>query len=294
MGAEALHAHLADGIGTVARAWAVTRRDGTVYGFTDHDLDLQFDGIVFKAETGLAAKALSQSTGLSIDNTEAMGALSDAAIREEDIAAGRFDGAEVVAWLVNWADVTARRVMFRGHIGEIRRGGGAFHAELRGLTEALNRPVGRVYQKPCSAVLGDAACGFDLSTNGFVFEGALTSVLENRSFGIGAASGFEPDWFTRGRIEILDGAAQGLTAMVKRDRFDETGLRHVDIWEPLRATPVIGDTIRITAGCDKRFESCRLKFNNVLNFQGFPDIPEEDWMTIHPTQAKRSGGGSRR
>ena len=42
--------------------------------------------------------------------------------------AGRFDGAKVVAYLVNWADVAARKVIFRGHIGEVRRGDGAFHA----------------------------------------------------------------------------------------------------------------------------------------------------------------------
>ena len=75
---------------------------------------------------------MQQSTGLSVDNTEALGALSDAAIREADIEAGRYDGAEVRAWLVNWADVSARQLQFRGSIGELRRAGGAFEAELRG------------------------------------------------------------------------------------------------------------------------------------------------------------------
>lgn len=292
--AAALHTHLQGGVSTVARVWAVTRKDGEVFGFTDHDRDLSFDGIIFKAETGLAAKALSQATGLSVDNTEAMGALSDAAIREEDIAAGRFDGAEVVAYLVNWADVSARRVMFRGHIGEIRRGSGAFHAELRGLTEALNMPVGRVYQKPCSAVLGDRTCRFDVSGNGYMHEGPLASVSDNRSFVLGALTEFEPGWFARGRIEILAGAAAGLSAAVKRDIVDADGLRVIEVWEPLRASPQPGDTVRVFAGCDKTFATCRLKFGNGLNFQGFPDIPEEDWMTVHPSQAKRLGGGSRR
>lgn len=293
MGQDALHAHLATGQGKVARAWAVTRRDGVAYGFTDHDCDLSFDGMTFKAATGLTAKALSQATGLSVDNTEAMGALSDAAIREEDIAAGRFDEAEVVAWLVNWADVSARRVMFRGTIGEVRRGSGAFHAELRGLTEALNRPVGRVYQRPCAAVLGDATCGFDLSTPGYAHEGALVGVEENRVFRFGPLTGFEPGWFQRGRLDVLTGEAHGLFAAIKRDRMLD-GERVIEIWEPLRATPAAGDQLRITAGCDKRFETCRLKFDNLLNFQGFPDVPEEDWVTVHPTLSRSLNGGSRR
>lgn len=291
---EALHAHLQNGVTTVARAWSVTRKDGVQFGFTDHDADLSFDGLIFKAGSGLSAKALQQATGLSVDNTEAMGALSDAAIRDEDIAAGRFDGAEVTAWMVNWADVTARRVMFRGSIGELRRGGGAFHAELRGLTEALGRPIGRGYQKPCSAIVGDRFCGFDLETPGFFYEGAVVATGENRWFDFEGLAGFDPDWFQRGRLEIVTGDAAGLTGAIKRDRWKSGSLRRIEIWEPLRAAVAAGNLIRLVAGCDKRLDTCRIKFNNILNYQGFPDIPEDDWVTVHPTQAKKHNGGSRR
>lgn len=294
MGADALHAHLGNGPTTVARCWLVTRTDGTRLGFTDHDRDLEFDGFTFRADTGLSARALSQATGLSVDNSEAMGALSDAAISETDIAAGRYDGAEVVSWLVNWTDVSARRVMFRGHIGEVRRGAGAFHAELRGLTEALNRPVGRVYQKPCSAVLGDASCGFDLATPGYVHEGPVHRVEEGRAFLLGALSAFEPGWFQRGRLEVLGGRAAGLSGPIKRDGFRADGQRAIELWEPMRVAPYEGDPVRLVAGCDKRLDTCRFKFGNLLNFQGFPDIPEEDWVFVHASQAKRKGGGSRR
>ncbi|SMX36705.1 DUF2163 domain-containing protein [Maliponia aquimaris] len=294
MGAAELHAHLAGGLTTVARAWAVTRRDGTRLGFTDHDGDLVFDTLTFKADSGLTARALSQATGLSVDNSEAMGALSAAAISETDIAAGRYDGAEVVCWLVNWADVEARKILFRGTIGEIRRGDGAFHAELRGLTETLNRPVGRVYQKPCTAVLGDKDCGFDLTSGGYVFEGGLVGVEDDRVLLAGALPGFSAGWFQRGRVEVLSGAAQGLSAAIKRDQLRADGTRVIEVWEKLRVAPVAGDQVRFTAGCDKRFETCRLKFGNHLNFRGFPDLPEEDWITVHPSQAKRLDGGSRR
>lgn len=292
--AQALYDHLQDGVGSVCRAWAITRSDGMQFGFTDHDRDLSFDGFLFKADTGLSAKALQQATGLSVDNTEAMGALSDAAIREEDIAAGRFDGAEVVAWLVNWNTPEARRLMFRGSIGELRRSSGAFHAELRGLTEALGQPVGRVYQKPCTAVLGDADCGFDPSAAGYHAEGAVVEVAENRVFSLSGLRSFAPKWFQRGKLDILTGAAAGLSGAIKRDHYASETLRSFEIWEPLRAMPQVGDVIRITAGCDKRMKTCQLKFDNLLNFRGFPDVPEDDWVTVHPTQAKRSGGGSRR
>ena len=47
MSADALQAHLATCATTVCRAWAVTRNDGVVLGFTDHDAPLAFEGIGF-------------------------------------------------------------------------------------------------------------------------------------------------------------------------------------------------------------------------------------------------------
>lgn len=285
--------HTATGLTTLCRAWAITRKDGVSFGFTDHDRALCFDGITFRAESGLTASALAQSTGLSVDNSEALGALSDAAVREDDIEAGRFDGAQVRAWHVNWARPDTRWLQFRGTIGEIRRAGGAFHAELRGLTEALNRPLGRIYQKPCTAVLGDGACRFDVAQPGYRFEGAFQRGVEGRVFEWDALAGFEPGWFQRGRLDVVDGPSAGLWGMIKGDVF-EAGVRRLELWEPIRGALEPGDGLRLTAGCDKRFDTCRFKFNNLLNFQGFPDLPGDDWVMAYPGNGRTNAGGSLR
>ncbi len=289
---SALLEHLGTGTTTVCRCWAVTRADGTVLGFTDHDVELSFEDISFRADSGLTAKALSQTTGLSVDNTEAMGALSDASIREADIEAGRFDGAEVRAWLVNWSDVSERMLQFKGSIGEIRRQGGAFHAELRGLAEKLNEPMGRVFQRGCGAVLGDEDCRFDLSADGYVTTQIASAETEGQVFRFPGLLDFEDRWFERGTLTLTNGAAVGLSGVIKHDRVID-GVRVVELWAPIRADVAEGDTLRMTAGCDKRAETCRLKFNNYLNFQGFPDIPGEDWLISVPTRSGDNSGGSR-
>ena len=288
-----LLAHLQTGITTVCRCWALTRRDGVVMGFTDHDGPLAFEGIRFRADTGMSTTTLQQATGLSVDNTETMGALSDAAICEADIEAGRYDGAEVQSWLVNWADVSVRHLIFAGSIGELRRGNGAFHAELRGLSEALGRPVGRVYQKPCTAVLGDRSCGFDTGREGYFVERAVEAVEEGRVFRFEAMTGFDAAWFAFGTFEGLSGASAGLKGVVKRDYF-EGATRVIELWHPMRAPIVAGDQVRLVAGCDKRMGSCRAKFGNLLNFQGFPDVPGDSWLAVQPHSAGQTGGGSRR
>jgi len=292
-GAAGLDAHLAGGTTGVCRCWKLVRGDGVAFGFTDHDRPLSFEGVEFRPESGLSAAALMQTTGLSVDNTEAVGALSDAAITEADIAAGRYDGAAVEAWLVQWAAPENRVLQFRGSLGELERSGGAFTAELRGLAERMNVPTGRVYQRSCAAVLGDADCGVDLSAPGYSAEVSIAALEGARVLWLEGLEGFEPRWFERGRCVVLDGAAAGLEGAIKIDR-PEGGLRRVELWDRLRAELAVGDRVRITAGCDKRMETCRLKFVNLLNFRGFPDLPGEDWMVAHPARVSARDGGSRR
>ena len=287
-----LQAHLDGGTTTTCRAWTVRRRDGTVLGFTDHDCDLMIEGVVHRAGSGLTARALQQGTGLAVDNTEAAGALSDAAISEADLAAGRYDAAEVRIWLVNWADGTQRAELFRGSLGEVTRLGAEFRAELRGLSEALNQPVGQAYTRDCSAVLGDGRCRFDTVQAGYSAERAVEAVDgARRMFRFADFAGFADRWFEFGRVEVLDGAARGLVGLVKSDRVVGAG-RVMELWHGIRADLRPGDMLRFTAGCDKRAETCRMKFANMPNFRGFPHIPGEDWLTAYPRAGRNTGGGS--
>lgn len=286
-----LLAHLQTGCTTVCRAWAVLRRDGVSYGFTDHDAGFAFDGIAFKASSGMSAKALQQSTGLSVDNTETIGALSDAAVDEADILAGRFDAAEVRVWLVNWNDPTQRIEQFRGNFGEITRAGGAFKAELRGLTDRLNQPQGQVFQRACSAVLGDAACGVDLTLPAYSATGTVSGFDTDRRIFVTGLAGFAAGWFERGRFKVQSGAAKDLGAVVKFDRIIGTD-RVIELWTQLAPGLAVGDAVFLTAGCDKQMETCKVRFSNFLNYHGFPHIPGEDWLTSYPVRSRANDGGS--
>jgi uncharacterized phage protein (TIGR02218 family) len=288
--AEALYAHLATGCTTVCHLWQVERVDGQSFGFTDHDQDLIVDGAVYRADTGLTARALQQTTGLSVDNTEAIGALCSAAVSDADLAAGRFDRAAVTAWMVNWADLSQRVCLFRGTFGEVSRVDGTFRAELRGLTEPLNQPQGRTFQRTCSAILGDRKCGFDLAMPGYFMDVVLT-VPASRTFAFPEPYGFAARWFERGRLTVLNGAGAGLFGVIKVDR-SEGALRIIELWETLSVVLQPGDQVRMEAGCDRTLETCRAKFDNLPNFRGFPHIPGEDWITAYPVSSSRNTGGS--
>ncbi len=287
-----LQEHLADGTTHTCYCWALTRRDGLTMGFTDHDRLIQFDGISFVPECGLSARALASTTGLSVNNTEALGVLQSDAISEADIDAGRYDGAQVTIWLVQWDQPEARLVRFAGTIGEITRSAGGFQAELRGLTDALNQPQGRSYLRECNAVLGDERCGFDMTDPGFSVTAPVQTVRGAHEFSFAAVTGFDEKWFEDGALEVLSGAGAGLRDVVKTDRHEGTG-RVITLWQPIRALVQPGDTVRLTAGCNKRAATCRKKFSNFLNFRGFPDIPGDDWLVSVPRSNGNTSGGSR-
>ena len=290
MTAAGLFAHLREGATHVCQCWSITRSDGLTFGFTDHDRPLAFEGITFLADSGMSARALAQSSGLAVDNSEAVGLLQADVIAEADIVAGRYDGAEVRNWLLRWDDVGQRQLRFRGRVGEITRQAGQFQVELRGLTDLLNQPTGRTYLRTCAAVLGDARCRVD--TEDPIYAVTLPVLAQTDLREIAVAQGpFTDRWFEQGRLKVVTGAGAGLTVGIKEDRIDG-GHRRIVLWQALRAEVRAGDTVRLIAGCDRRAETCREKFDNIVNFRGFPDMPTDDWLTAVPRSADAGDGGS--
>jgi uncharacterized phage protein (TIGR02218 family) len=257
-------------------------------GFTDHDRDLVVDGVACRASSGMTAGALQLGTGLAVDNAGAQGALRDDAITEADIAAGRWDSAQVSIWRVDWTSPGTAEAIFRGSLGEITRGDGAFQAELRGLSEALNRPRGRIFASQCDAILGDGRCGVDLSASGLREERSVLAVeLDGREIHVGGLGAREERWFENGRVRVLDGAAAGLDEAVKSDRREPDGTRRLELWSAFGAPLAPGDRVAIEAGCDRRIATCHAKFGNARNFRGFPHMPGDDWLMAYPRPGDR-------
>ncbi|MCF6305001.1 MAG: DUF2163 domain-containing protein [Rhodobacteraceae bacterium] len=278
------------GATTVCRCWLLKRRDGVSYGFTDHDRDISFDGQVFQAGSGMDASALESSTGLAVDNGQAVGALSAIGLTDADILAGKYDRAEVQQWLVDWRNPASHVQLFRGFLGEIRRGSSAFEVELRSMAELLNQPMGRGYVPTCDRILGDSKCGHDLELDG-VFAVDVVELDDARRIVFAAVTGKESGWFSSGYVRWLSGENAGVTSLIKVDnaRLDQ---REIELWEEVRGQVNIGDSAELIVGCDKRVETCVAKFDNFLNFRGFPHIPGEDWVSDFPRQDGQNTGGS--
>ena len=66
----------------------------------------------------------------------------------------------------------------------------------------------------------------------------------------------------------------------------------IELWEQIGPEILSGDTVRLEPGCDKLAATCREKFDNFLNFRGFPHIPGEDWLISYPVSSGVNDGGS--
>ena len=285
-----LSTHLASGATALCHCWKLAPLNGPVLGFTDHDRDLNFDGVTFEAQAGFDASEIESSLGLSVDNLEASGALDSTQLDAERLRAGDFDHAAIEIWRVNWQDVSQRVLMRKGHLGEVTHGGTSFTAEVRGLSHLLNQTKGRVFQFGCDAALGDARCTVNLETATFRGVGSIVASENNRRFTTAGLNGFAAGWFSNGTLTWASG--------LNTSRLEEVKLHGVggiiELWQAASFSVTVGDGFTIRAGCNKQFATCRAKFFNGENFRGFPHLPGTDFVTTFATREDQNNdGGSR-
>ncbi|MFB2551017.1 DUF2163 domain-containing protein [Ensifer soli] len=272
----ALAAHLDGEATTVCHCWRVICADGVVLGFTEHDGDLVFAGTTYRAASGFLASDSEQGTGLGAEAGEVTGGFSSAAILEADVVAGRYDGARVETYLVNW-QAPGQHVRLRvEEIGEVVRAGDRFRAELRRQTHRLDQLQGRVYGRRCDAAFGDARCRVDAEDAAYRREGAVVAVLSETLLRVSGLSASPDGFFRLGEMHVLTGENAGARISIENHVRGEGGVT-LSLWLPPPLPLVAGDTFAVTAGCDKSFATCGEKFGNRLNFQGFPHMPGMDF-----------------
>ena len=286
----ALQAKLDSGVTTLCRCWRIARRDGVVQGFTDHDDDVTLGALTCRAGTGLTGSEATSKLGLAVDGSEISGALASDTLSEADLAAGRYDAAEIETYLVDWTEPALNVLLSKGVLGGVRREGQAFAAEVRGLADRLNQESGRRYTANCSADLGDARCTIDLTNPAFLGEGVIAALGGTSTFTAAGLDDFVDSWFSAGRLAWTSGANIGLAVEVKRHHID-AGSVIIELWQAMPEPLSVGDAFSVTAGCDKRFETCRDRFANTLNFRGFPHIPGNDFVTRYAVSGEPGNDG---
>lgn len=257
---------------TVALCWRIERRDGVAIGLTAHDRDLAIDGLVYRAAPGMTPSAVSRSAALDADSMDVAGALTGDAISEADLLAGRWDGAGVSVFAVDWVEPGEQVSLGEGTIGAVETRGGALTAELRGVAARLERPVVEETSPECRAGLGDARCRVAMAGR------RRFAVVTEADGAVLTLDVSEPvaNAYGGGRLRWFGGANSGLEDAIASSDGATVTLRRVPRFDGVAAR------VELIEGCDKSLATCAARFGNAINFRGEPYLPGMDLLTRYP------------
>lgn len=258
---------------SIAFCWRLARRDGVAFGFTSHDRDLDIGGLVYRAAPGMIPSAIETSDALGAEAMDVSGAFTADALAEADLRAGRWDGAQLRVFAVDWEQPGEVVSLARGELGAVETEGGTFSAELRGSAAVLEGPVVEETSPECRAELGDGRCRVDLAGRTRIAR-VVASAGETVTLDAGEPA---PNGWAWGTLRWIDGANGGLTSAVLGSAGAVVTLR-----EPPPFVAEAGARVRIVEGCDKALATCAGRFGNAVNFRGEPHLPGNDLLTRYP------------
>ena len=278
---KTISATLKQGIldGTVATFIKITRKDGVIKGFTDHDVELTFNGVKYIPTPGMQKITMNLRNNAEISNQE-FNSSWNVDLDEADLANGVYDDADIEVFLADWKG-TETVLVFKGNLGLITWTDEGFIADVQSSMKKLQKNIGFTYTQKCRHVLFSqsdptlmGAC--TLNKASYTFAGQVNSTKTPTKIEFDISVGQANDYFTNGTIKFITGLNAGLEFTVKK--YTVATYATVTLFLPTPYEVNVGDQFEITAGCNKTFDECKNKFNNVINFGGFPHIkPEINW-----------------
>lgn len=260
---------------------------------TAHDADIVVDKAGLegrytpvKPVTGSDVQVTSNA---DVGNLEITVGLNEIDFTADDVRAGRFRQISYIVFLTDWRNPhNVGIVIQRGTVGNvnlIRPLVATF--ELRQLKQFLQQQIIPAVSRSCRVDLGsqprfvgDAACTLDLTP--LISPGTVDSVFSRKTFealdvnypvlpfseapSSASPSDFGP-FYAGGVVRWLTGMNRGYQVEVRLDN----GVGGFELFEATPFDIQVGDTFDISPGCDKTRQTCRDKYNNLLNFQGEPD-----------------------
>lgn len=281
---ESLKSLLQNRVHRFATCWKIERKDGAVLRLTDHNGRLRFMGDVYSPAGSFNASARQKQSDLRGQNFEILGAISSASIRTEDLRQGRYRGASITEYLVDWRYPWVGQ--FRStkfFILETRFSGELWEAQVTGITRLLGQAVGDVYTRDCPFVLGDARCKVNLPAL-TLFSAEVVSAASRGTFTAQHAgfAGKPSDYWDLGVVTWTSGQSNGLTAEVKSGTIPAGNQVTLTLQVQMPVNIAAGDKFKISPGCDGLAQTCVSKFDNFVNFGGFLFIPGRDALLQTP------------
>jgi uncharacterized phage protein (TIGR02218 family) len=273
----------------------LTRTDGYVLQFTDHDRPIEITGQgVFQPANIIEADAERRDGGLRVSQQRVRGVVDGNTVVVPDLLGNLYRGAKARIWTVDWVRPWLIHYKARKVIRQISYDGSQWIALLEGPMANLDRTVGGrfggLYNVTCPYNLGDAAtCKKDISadvkagvTVSAVSADGLTVTMSAASWAATTAQQAD-NYYRDGELEWTTGNNAGAISPILRYQGDDgSGGRVVELLIGTAYDVEVGDTATARPGCDGLLSTCESKFNNLVNFGGSPYEPGANTIAANP------------
>jgi uncharacterized phage protein (TIGR02218 family) len=262
--------------------------------FTSHNFPIVFEGTTYLPGGGPSPTALRRETGLVDQNREFRGLIDSDAITAEDLYGGRYDGARIREFVVDWRYPWEGEIQRTDYIIlKVSFDGERWNADCGGPNHLLSQEKGMVVTRACRwKQFGNTSCGVNLAGNHPVDadryltqQGELYDTYGDRAFNLnGLDASNQDDDFNEGYIEFLTGPCIGVRMQV----YDYDAAGHPTygddafiLYEDIPFVPntvaddSTGDQVLCVMGCNRTWSRCS-EYGNNLNYGGFRYVPGWD------------------
>ncbi len=256
----------------MADLYTLTLNGGFVARYTSWDQDLVYGGNTFKTFR-IERSKIRTVVGVEVDTLDVsvyadQSDLLNGAPWFNAVQRGALDSALLKlerVFMPTPGDTSLGAVsLFTGRVSDTQVSRTEANLTIKSELELLNTQLPRnLYQAGCLHTLFDNGC--QLNKASYAVAGTIVSA---DTVNLATTLNLATDYFTLGVVKFTSGVNNGVTRSV---RYHSGGGFVFAL--PLVTAPAAGDTFIAWPGCDKTKTTCSSKFNNVINFRGFPYVP---------------------
>ncbi|HCY17181.1 MAG TPA: hypothetical protein DHV21_14605 [Curvibacter sp.] len=266
--------------------WTFTLASGTVYRWTDADVDIKIDTRTFTRSPIITRDKVKWTRGIEVGQLKATLSgpvvLVDGQPLPAFSAAGGFDAASVALERVYLNDagvVQGTLVWFTGVVADVLPSRMGCELVVKSPLTQLNQQTPRnLYQAGCLNDLYDSNCALNRAAHTVTGTVSAVAAGNNPALTVTLATAVPARWAELGVLRFTTGANAGLGRTVQIQAGVGTGLV-LQFSRPYPFAVTVGDAFTLTAGCDKAVGTCQSKFANLLRFRGQPYIPVPETVT---------------
>lgn len=259
----------------------ITRRDGFVLRFTDHDRAVTFEGEEFAPVNFAGMSAERREAGLRSGNQDLYGIIDGTVVLVPDLLGSLYRGAEVAHVVTDWSLPWLVIARHRKFIRTVNWTGSTWVATLEGRAQVLSRPaggdLGGTWSERCPKILGKTTgthpCNASIAA--WTVAGVEVQTVHSARMDVSMVVASWPgawtdDEYRDGEIEWTSGANVGTVSPIISYAHST---RRIKLLVPTPFAIVAGDEGTVRVGCDGLFTTCTTKFSNGDNFGGNPLEP---------------------